>query len=427
MQDSIYYDYNSLNSLIVQYSYAQITDYFGFTISKENSFYKCLTKNGLYYLVFMDSNSNTISFYDVSKGVSISKSELFFANCNTLDFASMKNAIAQFKVLNEFMFSQGKELDYIRTLFYGNTKRNSFADAYQTFTSLCEHPWFDKFVTYNKSSSMFSLPMFKNGNFNLGNFIDFNETSFKLRYNTNFSMFYSFPTMESYVEIDKSEIDLYNINSIRENQLIVSFNPLLLIESSSFFRVNQINYFPVILEPSFNNFKFLQLVSLLKPLKFEKVTILYSNEKEFYQNDLLNTSLFLIFSANLIQKEFYFEYNLSPDGKFSLIITRSQKEFNMAKLDDFFDYLCEGLYNGYSGRKTIGFTDDVVQRNLNFLSMNGFSIEYSKIEKNFIYYITFPFKIQTVIIFCDWMISRFLKNYNLMHVSGSTLFSDNPF
>lgn len=427
MDENIFYDYSTLKSLIMQYSYAQITDFLGFTVVKENSLFTCLTNKGLNYVVFMDATTGLICLYDISNSSYVSKEQLFFSSYYSLEFSSLKKAISNFKVLNEFRFSSAKVLSHILTLYFGNANRSNYLETYQSFSSLCCHSWFDKSITFNKTTSMFTVPMFNNGNYALNNFIDFNESSFKLRYNTPFSMFYQAYPKEAYQQIETGEPDIFNLNSIRENQLIVCFNPLVLIEASPFYKINQINYFPVILEPNFTLLKFLTFTRLLNPLIFEKVEILYSLEKNFYYNDLLNACLFIIFSTNIFQSDFYFEYDISTTAVFTLIITRSKSDFKPYKFEDFLTELCDQLNDDYAGRKTPGFTNDVIQNNIEFLSHHGFTTELSRFDKSYIYYISFAFKVETAQIFCDWMLQRFLKNFNLRQISGLEVFNDKAF
>ncbi len=427
MVDSTAYDYSELSKLLIKYTYSQITDSLGFRMVTDHPLFKCLALNDQYYLVFMDSNSKSVNLYDISRGTSLSKIELFFDVYPKLDYMSYQKTIEKFKPINEFAFTLSKPLEFILTFYFSNFPRKPFSDTFINFSTFCENPWFDSFITYNKTTSMFSFPMFNDGDFNACNFFDFNESTIKLRFNTAFSFFYTNSPSESYQYIEQSNEEALSYSNIKENQLIVCFNPILLLEASTFLKVAQVNYYPVILEPNFNLFKYLKFSSLVNIFSFEKVVILYSSEAAFYYNDLINTCKFIIFSTNVYQTDFYFESNISADGYFTIMITRSPKTFNMSKHDDFFQSLSSRLYNDYCGRNNKDFTQEQMQRNIAFLSSHGYS--YSKTSAGIltIYNITFPFKLQPVIIFCEWMIATFLKNFSINHTSGTTVFNDKPF
>lgn len=80
----------------------------------------------------------------------------------------------------------------------------------------------------------------------------------------------------------------------------------------------------------------------------------------------------------------------------------------------------------YSGWKNPAFLQDSLSANLIFLAEHSFVYRQIKFEKDSVFALDIPMKAEPLLVFCRWLIKKFLKSIELMHVSGSTLFQSLP-
>lgn len=423
MEEFVQSSYKDLFNKFFQFTYRQITEFLGMKIIQLNKQYCTLQKGERNFLVFKDKDTNSLRLYDVTRNKLLDKDELLIEYYHLTEYDEYKKAMENFPSLNEFSFDQQYTLDQILGLYYGNLPRSRFPDKYQSSYNYIEDPWFAKFITYHPIQKRFSLPMFNNNTFGVVNFVDFADGIFHFRFRTPFSLFYTERPSNSYKHMNPNDINESYKTSNTSNHLILSFNPFLLIESRETFRDHQINYYPVLLEPTINSFKFYEFCKLVNPFLFEKILILYSKEKEFYSNDLLNAMLFLIHTLNFSQKDYIFDYDFSNEYNFTLIIRPYLQSIDFLKLTEILEDLKDMYANELSVRNNPDSSMNSVTDHMKFLKEHGYDYHHIKFGKELIFILKIPMKVETTVNFCKWLIKTFLMDIELINYNGTKVFN----
>src|ERR1035437_8107055 len=157
-QENIF-NYQELNNKINDFFYSQFVNYFKFNINHFPTF-KIISKDNFRYLLFRNSNTHTIGCFDLNNSQIIAKSDFFFRHIHTLNYLLINQSLKHFTDLNELSFDKEISSGQALTLYNQNFKPNSFPVGFQTFKSLINLPIFNKFITYHRSSAMFSFPLF---------------------------------------------------------------------------------------------------------------------------------------------------------------------------------------------------------------------------------------------------------------------------
>ncbi len=419
------YNYKYILNRILQCSFKQLTVFLGINEIYRNEIFIVLQKGESNFILFLNSDNNELALFDISLRKLLKKDELFIQYYHLTGYEAYCDALNNIAIKNEFTIFKPYRLDLILALYFGNYSRSRFPEKYMTFNSLTTDTWFNKFITYNEKLKRFSLPLFNNNTFGVANFVDFIDYEYKFRFKTPFSIFYPVAPSIAYKPILTSDDEPDNNTSIlTENQLIISFNPILLIESRKIFKSLNINYYPVLLEPDITTLKFLEFNNLVNPFLFEKILILYSNEKEFCYRDLLNVLLFLIKAVNFFQKEYYFEYDYSFENNFTLIITRYPESINILDITEMFAEVKDMYINELSGKNDTSVIIDSVIDNINFLKENCYNLHHLKTGGNNVYFFDIPLKVETTLLCCKWLIKKFLINIELVNINNTSIFSD---
>lgn len=412
----------NIGSRILQCSYRQITEIIGMTVVMRNKWFITLQKGCSFFLVFKNEETNSLALYDVLQNKLMPKDELFLAYYYLTGMDEYEKALDSVSSANEFVVETSSKMDLVVGLYYGNYTRSRFPEQYQTFAFLTEDPWFKNFTTYNISRKKFSLPLFNNNNYGVANFVDFNETSYQFRHHSTFSLFYPVAPSNAQQPFQLQDPDLMYGNDITDNQLIISFNPLLLFESRELFRKPGRNYYPVLLESNINTLKFIRFVKLIDPLKYNNITILYSKEKEFYYQDLLNTMLFLIHFVNFRQPDFHFDCDYTNENIFHLVLTRYPPDLKVLDVMDLFEDIKRYYMDGFSSQYASEIPDDGTQENVRFITDHAYTFKQLKVGKETYFIMEIQMKVEPVLFFCQWLIKRFLKSIELIPVTASNLF-----
>ncbi len=427
MEEDILNNYSELKNKLLQYTYKQLIEFLEFKVIAKDKRYIAFQRGNNIILLFVLDKTNTLALYDLLKGKFIEKDEFFYTYYYLSSAASYFRAINKIPLGNEYSFEEACNEDEILKLFYFNLPRSKFPGKYVTFDSMASHPWFNKFITYNEKLKRFSLPLFNTSDFVVNNFVDFADKTFSFRFKTNFSIFYPVNPSTAYQIIKTPDDNLFTGSEYLENDLIISFNPFLLIESSIHFKINNINYLPVLLEPDFSILKYIQFYLLVNPSVYEKIILLYSIEKLFFKKDLINITLFLIYTINFSQKQYYFEYNICADEKLIVILTRYPQSTTGYDITHLLTTINKTYIDEFSGVNSSDLVADIKNYNINFLDSHGINSRFHKIGSDQSFIIDIPLKVETCLIFCRWLINKYLKNVSLYHVSGNAIFNDVPF
>jgi hypothetical protein len=418
------YNYKYILNRILQCTFKQLTEFLGIIEVYRNEIFIVLQKGEFNFIVFLNADSNELTLYDISLRKSIKKDELFIKYYHLTGYEAYYEALGNIPLKNEFTIFKPYKSELILALYFGNYSRSRFPEKYLNFNSLTTDIWFNKFITYNEKLKRFSLPLFNNNTFGVANFVDFIDNDYKFRFKTPFSVFYPVAPSNAYKPIISSDDEPDGAVKINENHLIISFNPILLIESREKFKSFNINYYPVLLEQDITTLKFLEFNNLINPFIFEKILILYSNEQVFCYRDLLNTMLFLIKAVNFYQKDFYLEYDYSFENKFTIIITRHPESINTLDITEMFAEVNDLYINELSGKNNNSVIIDSVMDNINFLKENCYNFHLLKTDNNNVYFFDIPLKVETTLLCCQWLIKKFLINIELVNIRCSSIFSN---
>lgn len=402
--------YNSIE----KFTYKQLFLYFEFTVVLEHKYFIVVTNKKNTYLLHANNESHQLECVDLYTYSKESKSIIFIANVSTLDTRAIENNIQKVTYNKEYSFSGESNFYHCITIYFQNKLINTNQIPWPNLLNVMNGPLFSGQISQNHTTGLYSIPMFSDSLRNVINFCDFKDSFYEFRKKDIFSFWADSNSLNN------------GFDGGGNLTMLISFNPLSLLEASMYLVSNQrekIIYSLFQTPVTFD--KVFQYSSAMPLFQSKRIIFCYSHSSPFYLQDSINTLSFVLNMINFMNVNFVFSDCQNIGNKINVYLIKYPQGYSLVDFDDMVTFLNKMVREQFSTDPAL--SDKEIYSNYSLLEPFIFqNSSYKMADKRRIFCLSFSAIPDLIFILLSYLKGKFELNYDYSGFSGSLLFQTSP-